>query len=177
MNSAQPLRIGFDPNEDSVTFPAVSAILNDGSPSGGTPLCRHITEITAIIRAHETYLRSTGKKACIIIATDGESSDGDVAKVLEPLKSLPVWVVLRFCTDDDNIVRYWNNIDNNLELDMDVLDDYFGEAQEVYESNNWLVYGEAIHRMREFGVTMKELDQLDEALLSVDDMMKVCKMW
>ena len=40
-------------------------------------------------------------------------------------------------TDQDRVVDYWNNIDQQLELDMDVLDDLCGEAQEVHEANNW----------------------------------------
>ncbi len=38
-------------------------------------------------------------------------------------------------------MNYWNNIDSQLELDMDVLDDLCGEAGEVMENNNWLTYG------------------------------------
>lgn len=64
------------------------------------------------------------------------------------------------CTDDEKIVSYWNNIDKVLELDMDVLDDLFGEAAEVYENNKWLAYGEPMHRLREFGIPVKEIDLL-----------------
>ena len=52
----------------------------------GTPLCRHIREVVAAIRAMESTLRENGQKACVIIATDGESSDGDIAMVLLMLK-------------------------------------------------------------------------------------------
>ena len=111
-----------------------------------------------------------------IIATDGESSDGDVAEALRPLQNLPVWVVVRLCTDDDKIVNYWNNIDKVLELDMDVLDDLFGEAAEVYENNKWLAYGEPMHRLREFGIPVKEIDLLDESVLSLDQIRCFCQM-
>jgi len=30
-----------------------------------------------------------------------------------------------------------------------------GEAEEIYKHNKWLVYGEALHQLREFGVTIK----------------------
>ena len=46
-----------------------------------------------------------------------------------------MWVVIRLCTDDENVVNYWNSVDQELELNMDVLDDFFGEAQEVNSVN------------------------------------------
>ena len=38
-------------------------------------------------------------------------------------------------------MQYWNEIDEDLELDMDVLDDLEGEAAEVNEAQPWLTYG------------------------------------
>ncbi len=55
-------------------------------------------QVIAQIRTMEAQLRATGQKACVIIATDGESSDGDIANAMRPLQALPVWVVVRLCT-------------------------------------------------------------------------------
>jgi hypothetical protein len=148
----------------------------DGSPSGGTPLCQHIRVVIDAIRAAEPLLRANGQRASITIATDGESSDGDIAAAMKPLERLPCWVVVRLCTDDEKIVEYWNNIDSQLELEMDVLDDFASEAAEITEVNKWLVYGEPLHRLREWGVQFKELDLLDEATLSADQMRFCCAM-
>jgi hypothetical protein len=73
-------------------------------------------------------------------------------------------------------VDYWNNIDSVLELNMDVLDDHSGEAKEIHKVNPFLIYGEPLHRMREFGVSMKEFDLIDEKTLSLNDFTRVCRM-
>ena len=144
------------------------------SPSGQTPLCKQIGEIILQIQAMEHALRSNGHKAVIIIATDGESTDGDIAAAMKPLESLPCWVVIRICTDEDTVVDYWNNIDSKLELDMDVLDDLKGEAIEIAEAgNDWIAYGEPLHRLREFGSPLRELDLIDETKLNIEQMMTV----
>ncbi len=52
------------------------------------------------------------------------------------------FLLCRLCTDEPAIVRYWNNIDTELELEMDVIDDLCGEAAEIHENNPWLTYGE-----------------------------------
>lgn len=70
--------------------------------------------------------------------------------------------------------EYCNKVDNDLELEMDVLDDLHAEAEEIYEVNPWLTYGEPLHRLREWGVNVKEIDLLDETLLSADQMKLVC---
>ena len=41
-------------------------------------------------------------------------------------------MVIRLCTDEDRIVDYWNNIDQQIELNMDVIDDPQGEAEEIH---------------------------------------------
>ena len=53
---------------------------------------------------------------------------------------------------------------------MDVLDDFTGEGREVFEANPWLTYGEAVHRFREFGAAIKEMDLIDEGMLSSEQM-------
>jgi len=175
-NSYHPIMIGDGQDYDNSKFQIMTNILQTASPNGGTPLCHHINEIVEKIRSISPQLRANGQKACVVIATDGESSDGDIATALRPLQQLPVWVVIRLCTDEDRIVDYWNNIDSQLELDMDVLDDLEGEAEEIKQNNSWLIYTEALHRMREFGVTIKEMDLLDESSLSLDQIRFFCAM-
>ena len=146
----------------------------DGSPGGATPLCFQLNEVVKEITALAPQLRAAGKKASVIIYTDGEASDGDVTIALRPLIGLPVWVVIRLCTDDAAVVTYWNNVDDQLELNMDLIDDPVGEGRGVNKLNPWLTYGTPLHRLREFGVTVKEIDMIDEEILSIDQMRNVC---
>jgi len=44
---------------------------------------------------------------------------------------------MKMCTDEDDVCDYYNNLDSQLELSLEVLDDYIGEAKEVYSKNPW----------------------------------------
>ena len=147
LNGAAPLLLGTGDREVKDLFLS----LLDTSPDGGTPLCWHINAIVAAVAPIAGQLRATGQRAVLTIFTDGESSDGDVAQSLRPLSGLPISVVIRLCTDDERVVQYWNAIDRQLEITLDVLDDLFGEADEVRVHNKWLNYAEPLHRLREFG--------------------------
>jgi hypothetical protein len=142
---AQPIMVGL-PDPENAAYNILSSLLSDSSPGGGTPLCRHISEVAAKIRELAPTLKAANQRACVAIFTDGESSDGDLATAMKPLELLPVWVVVRLCTDDEKTVNYWNSIDEKLELEMDVLDDLRGESEEVFENNKWLTYAEPMHR-------------------------------
>ena len=172
LNNAAPIVVGAP--GDQASFQKICQIMDTTGPSGGTPLCRHVNEVANQIRSMESSLRANGHKAAVIICTDGEASDGDITQALKPLHSLPVWVVLRLCTDEQKVVNYWNNIDKQLELDLEILDDLVSEAKEVYHYNKWFTYGEPLHLLRQFGVSMKELDMMDEATLTVDQVRDVC---
>jgi len=139
-------------------------------PTGRTPLCAQIRAVTAQIAARAGELRATGTKACVVIASDGEATDGDIAAALRPLRDLPAWVVIRLCTDDDRVVQYWNQIDEDLELDMDVLDDLAGEAAEVVSCQPWLNYALPLHRLREWGTCAKVFDLLDERAIAQNEL-------
>jgi len=168
LNGSAPINIGHM-QDDGQSRAILEAIMENG-PRGGTPLCRHIREVANEIRQKAAYFRQMGHSFSVTVFTDGEASDGTMSNAMRLLEGMPVWAVARLCTDDDNIVSYWNDIDQNIELEMDVLDDLFGECDEVMVNNDWLVYGEPLHRFREFGTPRKELDLLDEALLGADQM-------
>jgi hypothetical protein len=95
LNGCAPIRLGVGAANEQDMFNELLMALGR-SPMGGTPLCKHIREVTAQIKLMENDLRATGQKACVVIATDGESSDGDIITAMQPLRALPVWVVSSF---------------------------------------------------------------------------------
>merc|ERR1719384_185221 len=153
-------------------------------PGGYTPLRDHILEIYDLILPMSDVLRQTGQKAVIVIATDGKPTDesgmmNDFAtsmfvEAMRRLEGLPIWVVIRLCTDDNDVVEFYNNIDENLELSLDVLDDFQGEAQEVFEMNPWINYALPIHRLRENGFNDRIFDLIDERPLTRSELRQFC---
>ena len=148
--------------------------LMETSPCGRTPLCRHIKTITARVRSMAETLRSRNQRVAVVIATDGEPTDGSVADALRQMRDLPVWVVVRLCTDKPSIINYWNAIDSEVELDMDVLDDWRAEAGEIVRHNRWINYGMPLHRLREFGTALKIYDLLEEKRLAATEVRDYC---
>jgi len=55
-----------------------------------------------------------------------------------------------------------------------VLDDYQGEAQEVYDMNPWINYALPIHRMRENGFSDRIFDLIDERALTRSEVRQFC---
>ena len=128
-------------------------------PGGVTPLTQHIWEIQEQVTSMAHDLRESGKQVAIILATDGLPTDDrgyggknvmdEFVSALRSLEGLPIWVVIRLCTDEDKVCNFYNSLDAQLELSLEVLDDYVGEAKEVYAKNPWLCYGLPMHRCRE----------------------------
>jgi hypothetical protein len=57
---------------------------------------------------------------------------------------------------------------------MDVLDDFCGEAAEIYEHNPWMNYGLPLHRLREMGFHDRVLDMIDERPLTKGEIRDFC---
>jgi hypothetical protein len=151
-------------------------ILQNTRPSGVTPLTDHILEIHRGISSMAPMLRARGQRVVITLATDGLPTDAQgnggsyeqkaFVEALRTLEQLPIWLVIRLCTNEEHVVEFYNTLDEQLELSMEVLDDFVAEASEVHDKNPWLNYALPLHRMREFGFHDRILDMLDERLLT-----------
>jgi len=156
----------------------------NATPAGVTPLSQHIYHIYEQVAGQAPQLMAEGRKVAVILATDGlPTNDRGIAgnaennkfvDALRSLEGLPIWVVIRLCTDDERIVDFYNNLDNQLELSLEVLDDFTGEAEEVYEHNPWLNYSLPIQRMREMGFHNRLFDLLDERKFTLGEVRDFC---
>ena len=151
------------------------------SPGGVTPLTEHLQEIRSNILTMDQSLRRDGTKvAIIVLATDGLPTDSQglcdnstkfaFKEAMRSMEGLPVWIIVRLCTDEDDVVEFYNNLDAQLELSIEVLNDFTQEAKEVCAKNAWLNYTLPLHQCREMGYYNRPFDLLDERLLSPDEL-------
>lgn len=152
-------------------------IVSKMAPDGPTPLKMHVMAIREEVESMKDFLRATGQHVSIVICTDGlpsDTTDEDFMKELRRLEGLPVWIVIRLCTNEIDAVDFYNRLDAELEVPVDVVDDFLGEGIEVANYNPWLNYAMPLHKIREMGVKERALDLLDERPLSPMQQREVC---
>lgn len=125
-------------------------IVRNTVPAGVTPLTEHLQTITARVQEIAPVLRQQSQKAVVVIATDGLPTDpqgnrndqvrSEFIEALKTLQMQPVWIVIRLCTENDEVVDFYNELDKELESSLEVVDDFLGEATEVCQVNKWLKY-------------------------------------
>jgi len=171
-------------NKSDIDMQNALRVMKNTRPGGCTPLTTHILDIYYEIRDMLPALRSTGQRVVIVLATDGlptnergvcnEGTKAEFVRAFKKLEELPVWVVIRLSTDEDNIVQFYDKLDQQLELDLDLLDDYSAEAKEVVSKNPWLNYSLPLHRLREMGYQQRIMDQIDERQLTKSELRDYC---
>ena len=114
---------------------------------------------------------------CIVIATDGIPDDMDgFYDIMNNLLTIPCWLVIRICSGDDETNHFWKTLDLDLNIRVDVVDDFLSEAKEVKSCNPWINYAHPLHIAREWGFHRRILDLLDECRFSLDQMREFCAM-
>lgn len=172
--------VRMDGGPDAVA--SLQAMLDRTGPRGVTPLADRLQEIYHRIRTEHEELVRRGQRVVLVIATDGlptsadsgRSTEADRRSVVQALRrlgaELNVFLVIRLTTDDDAVVGFYNELDRELELPLEVLDDIESEAKEIaQQGNSWLVYSPLLHRIREGGTFVKLFDLLDERRLTATE--------
>jgi len=170
----------LDPNVGNVAdqLNRLSAMLTSNGPRSSTPLTMRLVQLRE--RLLRDRVGADGTRIMLCVVTDGlptapqsyECRPIDQSAYTNELKTFAAtfncFIVIRLCTDEDTIVEYYNKVDEEMELPLDILDDLRGEAQEVRDSGNgWFAYTPLIHRIREGGTMAKIFDLLDERTFTV----------
>ena len=136
---------------------------------GDTPRIQNLKQLLLIVQKLQHDQTITGATeptpSHVLLYSDGEASDGsneDVVKTLKSFSHLNVSFTVCLCTNEEKVVAYWNKIERDVELPLDILADWPMEADEVYEHNPWLCYGKPLHQLRQCGLGETFLDRLDE---------------
>jgi len=158
----------------------INNVMNQVEPSGNSPLTRKVVDARERVRAIKNQLIQDGKRVVIVLATDGLPTDEDgnesneisqeFLDALQSLQNLPIWLVLRLCTSDPKVIRYYEELDSELNIRMDVLLDFVSEAKNVRQYNPWLNYGLPLHQCREMGFCDQLFDFIDSRPLSRDEL-------
>ena len=192
LGTGKKFRVGYcdTHNKRAMTrdLKRAESIMAKSKPSGMTSIPTAIAEVRNEIVSMLPQLEADNAKVAVVIATDGSNYSKDnvgngsdeeqlqqeMITALESLHGLPVYVVIRLCTDFEPLVGFYNGLDSKLDLNLDVLDDYHHEAQEVYTHNSWLNYAMVLHRMREMGQEHELFDLLDERPFTKEEIRDFC---
>ena len=82
-----------------------------------------------------------------------------------------LYIIYKFIKKYTNKQLYYN-LDSHVSVDF--VCSFVPHNLQIYAVNPWLTYGAPLHRLREFGIPIKEMDLIDETKLSLEQARKVC---
>lgn len=154
-------------------------------PHGAATLATELKILRDYVASIERTVRANNHLVAIVIATQGlptnefHQTSGIITQefvnVLQSFTNLPVSITIRMCSNDEQAIHFYNTLDSRLSFRFDVLDDWWGEALEVYLRNPWVTYALVLHRFRETGTHLNVLDNLDERLLHIREAANLCE--
>jgi len=180
-----------DPSRGGVEeqLETLGLMLRRTGPRGVTPIADRLRKIRARVSADGLQLARRLQKVIVVIVTDGlptsqqssRSGSQERQELVQELRrmalELPTHLVVRLCTEDDSVVSFYNRVDEELELQIEVIDDMRSEAREVSRvGNDWLVYSPLVHKIREGGTFMKLFDLIDERRLEPMEVAVFCQL-
>jgi len=178
--------MNFDVNIDSKRY--IEMITKIVKPHGhDTLLTNCIKELHYLMKPISFTLEREGKRAFIIVVTDGlptdmdgNEGDGDTQKLrfIGSLQSLarifPLQIILRLCTDDKRVIRFYETSVRQFGIPIHILLDYLSEAKKVHKHNEWLNYGLALHHSLEMGLSDQIFYRLKEQPLQIHELKQFC---
>jgi hypothetical protein len=152
----------------------VESVLCSIEPRYTTPLAGHVWALCDQVGALCSSLLP-GQRVAIIIASDGvPTNPQSFLDAVQALQSLPVYLIVRLCTNDEAAMHFWNTLDLDLRIPVEVLDDFEEENRIAHAMNPWCNYCIAIQRAREWGFRSKLFEKLRERPLTKSELHDYC---
>lgn len=173
--------VSIDPESDDIDskINSLDRLLSSDNVYGSTPLhsiTRHINNSLGELINSDVY---KNKPICYNLITDGEPDykfhfESELNNLA---KKYNVFLVINLCTDNDDIVQYYNDLDKNVGKEMsgmDVIDDMEAEYKEIRDAGNrFFSYSKDIHVCRMSGCFNIVADLMDEEYLHVHHVIKL----
>lgn len=164
-----PIRIDAQKGNTQEQILALSRLLDRTRANLTTPLTECVETLRMRLRRDAPELQEKDRTLMLVLVTDG-IPNGTRAAFAEAIRSLareqPVHVVVRLCCSDEDIFGFYDQVDKELELSLDILDDFQGEAKAIHRFNPWLTYPKILQTIREAGTLSKLMDFVDERPLT-----------
>ena len=115
------------------------------------------------------------------LITDGEPNNKITfeATLKNLCKDYQIFMVINLCTDNENIINYYNELDKSIGNEicgLDVIDDLEGELQEIKNvGNDWFVYSFQLHLCRMSGCYSIIADLMDEGKYTKPQVLQLVK--
>ena len=105
------------------------------------PLAARLRSLAKLVRRDAPALEERDARVTVVVCTQGRPTGKDgrygrdvqkeFQKELGELLKLPVKLIFRVCSDDDNVLDMYNSLDLAMGESIDVLDDFLGEVSEM----------------------------------------------
>jgi hypothetical protein len=167
MDGRDLVRVDARKGNTKMQIETLRDLLQRTHPSSGTPLTERLNDFRRRLRQSAPDLQE--KKLMLNIVTDGLPNGTKtvfVAAIRGLAQEYQVNITVRLCTDEDSVQQFFDQVDKEVELSLDILDDLRGEARNIFAHNPWLTYSPTLHMVREAGTLSKLLDWIDERPLA-----------